>query len=163
MGGNPDVLNPFQTRQPNIDCNEKLREPQRFAHAALVSFTAEGAGEREVGIVLPVGCGKSGCIALAPFAFRARRALVVAPGVKIAGQLFSSYFDPRHSLYFYKKYGVLDGQPYPEPVENPSVNGQPRRPRRGRCRHHEHPTASGRSEQVVDHAPGQLLRPHPVR
>ena len=39
--------------------------------------------EREVGLVLPVGCGKSGLITLTPFAFKARRALVVAPGVKI--------------------------------------------------------------------------------
>src|SRR5205814_1390193 len=64
----------------------------------------------------PVGCGKSGSIALAPFAFRAKRALVIAPGVKIAEQLFSNYFDPSQPPYFYKKYGVLDGQPYPEPV-----------------------------------------------
>jgi len=72
--------------------------------------------DREVGIVLPVGCGKSGCITLAPFAFRARRALVVAPGVRIAQQLCND-FDPAQTNMFYRKCGVLDGPPYPEPVE----------------------------------------------
>jgi hypothetical protein len=38
----------------------------------------------EVGIVLPVGCGKSGTITLSPFAFRSSRTLVVAPGVPIS-------------------------------------------------------------------------------
>ncbi len=66
--------------------------------------------------MLPVGCGKSGCITLAPFAFRATRTLVVAPGVKIAEQLHND-FDPARSSMFYAKCGVLNGQPYPEPAE----------------------------------------------
>jgi superfamily II DNA or RNA helicase len=74
--------NPFQTREPSVDGNPRLRTPQREAYAALAAFAGEENGEeREVGIVLPVGCGKSGCITLAPFAFRATRTLVVAPGV----------------------------------------------------------------------------------
>jgi superfamily II DNA or RNA helicase len=74
------------------------------------------AQEREVGIVLPVGCGKSGCITIAPFAFQAMRTLVVAPGVAIAQQLHDD-FDPARSDMFYVRCGVLSGQPYPEPVE----------------------------------------------
>src|SRR3546814_10925417 len=62
--------------------------------------------EREAGIVLPVGCGKSGCIALAPFAFRATRTLVVAPGLKIAEQLPDD-FDPARQDMFYITCGVL--------------------------------------------------------
>ena len=45
------------------------------------------ARTREAGIVLPVGCGKSGLIAIAPYAVGARRALVIAPGTRIRGQL----------------------------------------------------------------------------
>jgi len=109
--------NPFQTREPNIPQNTRLRTPQREAYAELARFAAESDGqEREVGIVLPVGCGKSGCITLTPFAFKATRTLVIAPGLPIAGQL-SADFDPSKPDMFYIKCGVLNGQPYPEPVE----------------------------------------------
>lgn len=109
--------NPFQAREPNIAQNECIRIPQREAYAELVSFAANSdEQEREIGIVLPVGCGKSGCIALAPFAFKATRTLVIAPTVPIAGQLQKD-FDPSRPDMFYIKCHVLDGQPYPEPVE----------------------------------------------
>jgi len=109
--------NPFQTREPNIAQNALLRIPQREAYAELVSFAANSEGQdREIGIVLPVGCGKSGCITLTPFAFKATRTLVIAPSVPIAGQLQKD-FDPSRPDMFYIKCRVLDGQPYPEPVE----------------------------------------------
>lgn len=108
--------NPFQDRQPSIDANPMLRTPQRETYAALVTFAATAGDEREAGIVLPVGCGKSGCITLAPFAFRSQRTLVVAPGLKIAEQLYKD-FDPTKPDMFYIKCGVLQGAPYPEPVE----------------------------------------------
>ncbi|MEK9137164.1 MAG: DEAD/DEAH box helicase family protein [Bacteroidota bacterium] len=90
--------NPYQTRQPNIIGNNRIRTPQREAYDELAKFKSESDGqEREIGIVLPVGCGKSGCITLAPFAFKATRTLVVAPGVPIAGQLHNgtAVNDPR--------------------------------------------------------------------
>ena len=108
--------NPYQTREANIADNEQLRTPQREAYAALVAFAAGDAQERETAIVLPVGCGKSGCITLTPFAFAATRTLVVAPGLHIADQLHAD-FDPSRPDMFYIKCGILDGQPYPEPVE----------------------------------------------
>ena len=109
--------NPFQNRIPSIPGNPLLRTPQREAYEALIGFAKDAKDqEREVGILLPVGCGKSGCITLAPFAFRATRTLVVAPGVKISQQLQAD-FDPSRQNMFYIKCGVLDGQPYPEPVE----------------------------------------------
>ena len=110
--------NPYQTRQPFIVGNSKIREPQREAYTELQTFAATGAGSdgREVGIVLPVGCGKSGLIAISPFAFRAKRTLVIAPGVRIAQQLRNT-FDPTKPGMFYIKCAVLDGAPYPEPVE----------------------------------------------
>lgn len=108
--------NPFQDRQPSINANPNLRTPQRETYAELEAFAGTAGDEREVGIVLPVGCGKSGCITLAPFAFRSQRTLVVAPGVKIAEQLYKD-FDPTKPDMFYIKCGVLQGTPYPEPVE----------------------------------------------
>ena len=108
--------NPFQTRQPSITDNQHLRVPQREAFASLVTFSdSQGEQDREVGIVLPVGCGKSGCITVAPFAFRAARTLVVAPGVKIAEQLHDD-FDPTRRDMFYAKCRILSGPPYPEPA-----------------------------------------------
>jgi superfamily II DNA or RNA helicase len=108
--------NPFQVRKPNIASNERLRTPQREAYAELEKFAASAGGEREIGIVLPVGCGKSGCITLTPFAFKSTRTLVIAPSVAIASQLRDD-FDPSRDEMFYIKCKVLNGQPYPEPVE----------------------------------------------
>ena len=109
--------NPFQTRRPEIDDNLRLRTPQREAYAKLAEFARNSSQEdREVGIVLPVGCGKSGCIAIAPFAFSANRVLVVAPGLNISNQLLRD-FDPAQTDMFYEKCGVMSGPPYPEPVE----------------------------------------------
>ena len=111
------MKNPFQSRNPSILDNNRLRTPQREAYNALVKFAQESSGQgREVGIVLPVGCGKSGCITLAPFAFHSRRTLVVAPNVKIAQQLLDD-FDPSGKNMFYVKCSVLNGQPFPEPAE----------------------------------------------
>ena len=113
--------NPFQIGDPSIIGNPLLRTPQREAFEKLTEFVGDtNEQEREVGIVLPVGCGKSGCITLAPFAFRATRTLVIAPNVKIAQQLRDD-FDPARQDMFYIKCGILNGQPYPEPAE---IRGQ---------------------------------------
>lgn len=109
--------NPFQNRLPNIGGNRHIRAPQREAFQALTDYAGNPEEtEREVGIVLPVGCGKSGCITLTPFAFRSNRTLVVAPGLSIADQLAAD-FNPSNASMFYQKCQVLTGGPYPEPVE----------------------------------------------
>jgi superfamily II DNA or RNA helicase len=111
------MTSPFQNRQPNIGSNRHIRTPQREAYQALVDYASNPEEtEREVGIVLPVGCGKSGTITLAPFAFRSNRTLVVAPGLAIANQLAAD-FNPSNAGMFYQKCQVLAGGPYPEPVE----------------------------------------------
>lgn len=108
--------NPFQDREPNIQNNDRIRTPQKGVYLALSEVFGSQADEREFAVILPVGCGKSGSIAIAPFAFRSKRALVVAPGVAIAQQLARD-FDPSNSNMFYQKCAVLPGAPYPEPVE----------------------------------------------
>ena len=106
----------FRTREPSISGNPRLRTPQREAFAALEEFARIDPVEREAGLVLPVGCGKSGCITTAPFAFLAYRTLVIAPGLRIAEQLHRD-FDPTQPDMFYLMTRVLGGPPYPEPVE----------------------------------------------
>ena len=109
--------NPFQDREPHIENNERIRTPQRETYLALREvFESEEQGAREFAVILPVGCGKSGSITIAPFAFRSRRTLVIAPGVAIAQQLGRD-FDPTNPTMFYQKCAVLAGDPYPEPVE----------------------------------------------
>lgn len=105
---------PFADRQPSIADNLRIRTPQKEAFEEIEAFATEG--EREAGIVLPVGCGKSGTITLAPFAFGSERTLVVAPNVAIARQLAAD-FDPASPDMFYQKCDVLRGPPWPEPVE----------------------------------------------
>lgn len=108
--------NVYQHREPHVTGNTRLRTPQRETFSALEVFASGPPQEREAGVVLPVGCGKSGCIALAPFAFRAARTLVVAPGLRIADQLYAD-FDPTQPDMFLLARGVLSGPPFPEPVE----------------------------------------------
>ena len=109
------MTSPFQDREPHIQLNDRIRTPQKGVYLAL-SEVFGTTDERVFAIILPVGCGKSGSITIAPFAFRSRRTLVVAPGVAIAQQLASD-FDPSNPNMFYQKCGVLAGAPYPEPVE----------------------------------------------
>lgn len=77
---------PFDQQISIID-NAQLRIPQREGWIAIRDHFARPNPTREVGVVLPVGCGKSGLIAIAPYAVGARRALVIAPGTRIRGQL----------------------------------------------------------------------------
>ena len=107
--------NVFVDRTPVVDGNFELREPQREAYLEIANQVATGTLPREVGIILPVGCGKSGLITLTPFAYRSRRALVVAPTVRIYDQL-AAEFDPANPAMFYRLRKVLERGPFPEPV-----------------------------------------------
>lgn len=109
-------VRPFHFLVPHVVDNDRLREPQREAYAAIRDHFADSREDREVGVVLPVGCGKSGLITLAPFAVSARKVLVIAPGLRIAEQLFGD-FNPTKPGMFYKKCVVLPGPDYPEPAE----------------------------------------------
>lgn len=79
---------------------------------------------REVGIVLPVGCGKSGLIAISPYATGARRVLVIAHGTRIREQLGGD-LRANSATNFYYRFGVISGdQDFPETtiVESGRVN-----------------------------------------
>lgn len=106
----------FATLTPVVEGNHALRAPQVEAFVALRQLFQSGSTQRNAGVVLPVGCGKSGLITIAPFALRARRVLVVAPGTRIAAQLYSD-FSWNSPTFFYKRCAILSGPPYPEPVD----------------------------------------------
>lgn len=108
--------NPFIEGRPNIADNESLRKPQVMAFQTLAEVSqSSDPTDQEVGVILPVGCGKSGCISIAPFAYKSKRTLIVAPNVTIANQLFE-VFDPTSDKMFYKVHKILLGPPYPEPT-----------------------------------------------
>lgn len=71
----------FLNTVSNIEANEQLREPQREAHRSLREHFSE-SGEHAL-LQLPVGCGKTGVIATAPFGIAAGRVLVIAPNTTI--------------------------------------------------------------------------------
>ena len=71
----------FQTLSPKISGNKDLRVPQREGYEHIATHYANHASEREIGVILPVGCGKSGLMTIAPFATSSMRVLVIAPSV----------------------------------------------------------------------------------
>jgi superfamily II DNA or RNA helicase len=108
--------NQFQKLQPSIDGNINLRIPQRETYATIAQVFTDEASMQEIGIVLPVGCGKSGCITLTPFAVKSVRTLVVAPNLNIAKQLADD-FNPTNPDMFYQKCKVLNTNKFPEYAE----------------------------------------------
>lgn len=107
----------FGTQKIAIN-KERLRIPQCQAYEVIKEYYEKGGTAREIGIILPVGCGKSGLITLAPFAIKSKRTLVVAPNVKISEQL-SKDFNMSNPKMFYLKCGALDAvkDNFPESVE----------------------------------------------
>jgi superfamily II DNA or RNA helicase len=108
--------NKFQTLEPFINGNTNLRVPQQEAYLAIEETFNNKPELKEVSIVLPVGCGKSGCITITPFALKSARTLVIAPNLSITEQLYED-FNPSESDMFYLKCHVLTGSNFPEPSE----------------------------------------------
>ena len=107
---------PFQWLTPQIAENTRLREPQREAYTAISEHFSDPEKHREAGIVLPVGCGKSGLITIAPFGVLARKVLVIAPGLRIARQLLKDFNPHRaghavHQRHVQQPPVVAAGQP----------------------------------------------------
>lgn len=106
---------PFD-QQVSIADNQSLRIPQREGWVHIRDHFQRADAAREAGIVLPVGCGKSGLIAIAPYAVGARRALVIAPGTRIRGQLGND-LRANSETNFYERCAVLGAnEEFPEAV-----------------------------------------------
>jgi superfamily II DNA or RNA helicase len=118
----PMKENYFVSVKPNITDNSKLRIPQKEGYVKIQEHYSQPDNIREVGIVLPVGCGKSGLITLAPFALGANRVLVIAPGLRIKGQLAED-FNVSSPKMFYQKCNVVDGKlPTSSIIEGKNTN-----------------------------------------
>lgn len=98
-----DMLSPFNA-PTNIETNTKLRRPQINAYIAAKTHFAT---ETEHAIIqMPVGCGKSGTMAILPFHLSAGRVLVIAPNLEISRTLRKS-FDYSNPENFWKRTSVL--------------------------------------------------------
>jgi superfamily II DNA or RNA helicase len=100
----------------SIEDNQRLRVPQRAGWVSIRDHFAREGAAREVGIVLPVGCGKSGLISITPLGVRPQRVLVIAPGRKIRGQLGND-LRANSATNFYERFGVIPAdEEFPETV-----------------------------------------------
>lgn len=95
----------FTSIDHNIHENALLRDPQREAYkAASAHFTA---GNRRAIIQLPVGCGKSGLIAILPLGIAKGRVLVVAPNLTIKTELLKALDISNRRACFWNKCRIL--------------------------------------------------------
>jgi superfamily II DNA or RNA helicase len=95
----------FRRTEPNIRDNARLRTPQREAYVAAQRHFRQ-SNEHAI-IQLPVGCGKTGTMALLPFALAGGRTLVIAPNVEIRDTV-SRNLDYSSPGCFYRRTGVLN-------------------------------------------------------
>ncbi len=95
----------FTTVEYSIEENTELRDPQREAHAATIEHFACG---RDPAILqLPVGCGKSGLIAILPFGLAHGRVLVISPNITIRDSLYADLNIADRRNCFWRKRSVL--------------------------------------------------------
>jgi DNA repair protein RadD len=99
-------LKEFFLKTPaHIEENLQLREPQVEAYKALYDYFK--AGNKTAIIQIPVGCGKSGIAAIAPFGIARGRVLVVAPNLTIKDGLFESLDVTNRQKCFWRKRNIL--------------------------------------------------------
>lgn len=95
----------FTLNEAFIDGNLALRDPQREAYNAALDFFSSG-GHSAI-IQLPVGCGKSGVIAILPFGIAKGRVLVIAPNLTIRDELKKNLDVTNRRTCFWTKCDVL--------------------------------------------------------
>ena len=95
----------FMKTPAHIEENLQLREPQVEAYQKLYEYFK--SGQKTALIQIPVGCGKSGIAAIAPFGIAKGRVLVVAPNLTIKEGLFESLDVTNRQKCFWRKRGIL--------------------------------------------------------
>ncbi|MEO9337159.1 DEAD/DEAH box helicase family protein [Mesorhizobium sp. SB112] len=95
----------FLKTPAHIEENLQLREPQVEAYQILYEYFK--AGGKTAIIQIPVGCGKSGIAAIAPFGIAKGRVLVVAPNLTIKEGLFEALDVTNRQKCFWRKRNIL--------------------------------------------------------
>lgn len=94
----------FKSVEASILDNYQLREPQREAYSKLYDFYH--SGKKQALVQIPVGCGKSGLAAIAPFGISEGRVLVITPNLTIRDEMKSS-LDITSAKCFWRKTNIL--------------------------------------------------------
>ncbi len=95
----------FMSCDFNIADNPLLRDPQREAYKATRGYFS--TGKKRAIVQLPVGCGKSGLIAILPLGIARGRVLVVAPNLTIKEELAKSLDISNRRNCFWHKCKIL--------------------------------------------------------
>jgi len=98
----------FLNASAHIEDNMLLRDPQREAHNAVRAYFDSG-GQKAI-VQLPVGCGKSGLIAVLPFGMARGRVLVIAPNLTIRDELYRALDITNKRDCFWRKCSVLPAE-----------------------------------------------------
>ncbi|WP_052193219.1 DEAD/DEAH box helicase family protein [Microbacterium sp. ZOR0019] len=96
----------FQTVEANIVDNQLLREPQKEAYKKLYDFFKADPKDKVALVQLPVGCGKSGLVSIAPLGIAAGRVLVITPNLTIRNELKNN-LDITNLKCFWRRTNVL--------------------------------------------------------
>jgi len=107
---NKEVCNFFKETNVNIISNQKLREPQRDGYQAIYDHFMSNNGYCY--IQMPVGCGKTGLMGIAPFGVANGRVLIVAPNLTVRDTIVSE-LDISSPDNFYLKCGIFIPQTGP--------------------------------------------------
>lgn len=100
-----EIENYFMNCPVNIINNGYLREPQLEGYIATWRYFKNGQGRHAL-LILPVGSGKSGLIAILPYRIARGRVLVITPNLKIRDTI-ESVLDPASQSNFYVNQRVL--------------------------------------------------------
>ncbi|MBM4066603.1 MAG: helix-turn-helix domain-containing protein [Planctomycetes bacterium] len=95
----------FTSLEFNVEENLLLRDPQREAYSAANDFFIKGG--RSAIIQLPVGCGKTGLIAILPLGIVRGRVLVIAPNLTIKEELSRALDVTNKRFCFWNKCRVM--------------------------------------------------------
>lgn len=96
----------FQTVEANVIDNPLLREPQKEAYKKVYDFFKAVPKEKVALVQLPVGCGKSGLVAIAPLGIAEGRVLVITPNLTIRNELKNN-LDITNLKCFWRRTNVL--------------------------------------------------------
>jgi len=115
----------FVDNPADVEDNMCLRDPQREAYLAARDFFEKG-GKKAI-LQMPVGCGKSGEIAILPFGIARGPVLVIAPNLTIRDGLKNTLDITKPARNFWKKCEVLTKQtmatgPYLAVLDGPNAN-----------------------------------------
>ena len=100
-----DIERYFSNCPVDIIKNSRLREPQLKGYIAALRYFRDNPNGHAL-LILPVGSGKSGLIAMLPFRIAKGRVLVITPNTKIR-QTIENALDPTSSDNFYFNQKIL--------------------------------------------------------